>query len=248
MKYIYYIILIVSLVTAVVGYQITAGKSSRPEKDAALIINKKIVSTDEFKRLYASGSTQISSKTDFINALIMKELMIQEAQQEGIDKNEDFRLSIQNFYEQSLIKLLMDRKFAKLPVEVSDRDIERYRDLQTKQLHLTISSATDEVAAAAGRFLEKETKIVCYQDLSEDMREKVFALTEGESTSPFRAGKAYLVVRLDKTELRQDNMSATLNKETVRLILTQQRKKQAIEQWMTDLRAKATIRNLVKED
>ncbi len=79
-----------------------------------------------------SQPSQQRRKSDCVNSLITKELLLQESQREGIDKEESFRESIQNFYEQSLIKLLIDRKFASLHVTVSDEDVNRYIALMNK--------------------------------------------------------------------------------------------------------------------
>ncbi|MBA4373093.1 MAG: hypothetical protein C0402_09575 [Thermodesulfovibrio sp.] len=245
MKYIYYIISISLLVSAIAAYQFVFNKP--PKTNAALIINDRIISRTEFDNLYAAKPVQIDGQSEFINTLITKELMIQEAQKEGIDKDPAFRKAIQNYYEQSLIKLLMDRKFSRLPVEVSENDIDHYIALQTRNLHLTIANADSEAAAAAGTFSEKETKVVRCRDLSEDIREKIITLKEGESTKPVKAGASYMVIRLDKTEPLQEMTAPAPNRKTVRLILAEQKKQQAMDQWMSGLRQKATISDLLKE-
>lgn len=239
MKYIYYIISIALLATAIAGYQFVFKKP--PRANAVLTINDRIITGNEFDSLYAAKPLQIEGKDEFVNALIAKELMIQEAQKEGIDKDPAFRKALQNYYEQSLIKLLMDRKFNRLPVEVSERDIDNYIALQTRKLHLTIASAPDETAAAAGRFSEQETKVVRCRDLSDDLREKIITLKEGESTRPIRTGAAFMVVRLNKTEPLAGEEAPAPSRKTVRLILAEQKKQQAMDQWMSKLRQKATI-------
>ena len=64
-----------------------------------------------------------NEKKHFIHSLINKELLIQEAQRLEINREESFRRSVENFYEQSLIKNLMDRKYADLKIKVSERDV-----------------------------------------------------------------------------------------------------------------------------
>ncbi len=246
MKYIYYILFIALLASAIAGYQLFVHQPL--QKDAALIINDRVITTNEFDSLYAAKPVQIEGKAEFISALITKELMIQEAQKEGIDKDPAFRKAIQNYYEQSLIKLLMDRKFSKLPVLVSEGDIDQYIALQTRMLHLTIASAEDEASAASGRFSAQEKKIVRCRDLSEDIREKIITLKEGERTKPVKAGPSYMVIQLDKMEPLQEKTPPAPNRKTVRLILAEQKKQQAMDQWMAGLRQKAAVKNLLKEE
>lgn len=246
MKYIYYILFIALLASAIAGYQLIVHQPL--EKDAALIINDRVITTNEFDSLYAAKPVQIEGKTEFVSALITKELMIQEALKEGIDKDPAFRKAIQNFYEQSLIKLLMDRKFSKLPVQVSESDVDQYIALQTRMLHLTIASAGDETSAASGRFSWQEKKIVRCRDLSEDIREKIITLKQGERTKPIKAGPSYMVIQLDKMEPLQEKTTPAPNRKTVRLILTEQKKQQAMDQWMAGLRQKAAVKNFLKEE
>ena len=108
MRYIYYIIIILLGLSAIIGYELR-GKLSSP-KEAAIVVNGKTITVEEFSRVCSSKPTDSGDKNDFINSLITKELLIQESQREGIDREESFRRSIQNYYEQSLIKLLMDEE------------------------------------------------------------------------------------------------------------------------------------------
>ncbi len=238
MKYIYYIIFVALFLTALMAFPFHPLKQE--PKAAALVINKHVITRDELEDLYMAKSPQVQDRAALVNALITKELMIQEAQREGIDKDPAFRKSIENFYEQSLIKLLLDRKFAGLHAEVSEGDVEHYLDLYKKLLHLTIWSADDIQSAANGRFTGMETRTLRCQDLSEEVRERVAALKEGESTKPIRTGAGCMVIRLDRTEPLSGVVTVP-DRQAVQLLLKEQKKRQEMDQWLADLRRNAAI-------
>jgi hypothetical protein len=248
MRYIYYIIIIFLLLSAIVGLELRSKRS--PTKDAALIINNRIITTDEFNGLYASQPLYQEGqkgKSDFINSLITKELLIQESQREGIDKEESFRQSIQNFYEQSLIKLLIDRKFTSLHVTVSDEDVNRYIALMGKKLHLTIFTFTSPEEAEKGIYKDGESETVSFSDLSKTMQGIIIPLREGGVTHPVRSGDKYIVVRLDGTETTSAKTPSASEKGEIRKILLEDKKEEMIDDWIADLRRRASIKILVNE-
>lgn len=248
MRYIYYIIIILLLLSAIVGMELRSKRS--PTKDAALIINNRIISTDEFNRLYASQPSYQggqSGKSDFINSLITKELLIQESQKEGIDKEESFRQSIQNFYEQSLIKLLMDKKFASLHITVSDQDVNGYMALMDNKLHLTIFTFNTPEEAEKGIYKDGESKTISFRDLSKTMQDSVIPLREGGMTQPIRSGDKYIVVRLDKMEMTAVKMPSASEKDKIKNMLLQEKRENMTCDWIADLRKKASIKILVNE-
>ena len=141
MKYLYYIIFAAVAVSVAAGYFLSTPQT--PPPGAALIINDRVITSDELNKCYASIRPDIKDRDDFINSVITRELLIQESQRIGIDKEEAFRRSIQDYYEQSLIKLLMDRKSAALNVSVSDDELDRYIKYLNKKILLSIFSFED---------------------------------------------------------------------------------------------------------
>ncbi len=243
MKYIYYIVIILLGLSAIIGYELRT-KSSSP-KDAALIINGMVITADEFNGLYSSQSPRSSGKADFINSLITKELLIQEAEKEGIDREEPFRKSIQDFYEQSLIKLLLDRKFAYLNVTVGDDELNRYIALLHKKVYLTIFGFDNMEEASKGTYKDGENKSVPFEDLSRDIRNSIISLKEGQMTGPVRSGDRYIVIKLDKIENIPSPMPRDLEKDKIKKMLIEEQKEKIISEWIADLREKASIKTLL---
>jgi hypothetical protein len=244
LRYIYYIIATLLLISAVIGYALMPARS--PEKKAALIINDKTVTTDEFARLFSSQSKRPVDRENFINSLITRELLIQESQKEGIDKEETFRRSIQNFYEQSLIKLLMDRKFASLCTETTDEELDRYISFLKRKVRLTIFSFKTLEEAKGNRPANGETKTLFLEDLSRDLRQPVAALKAGGVTEPIKTGEGYVVARLDRME-SPSSLTPAPDREGMRRVLCEEKKEKIINDWIADLRKKATVKILIRE-
>ena len=67
-------------------------------------------------------------RQEYIDSLVDKELLLQEAQHQGLDREKDFMKSIESYWEQTLLKLLLERKSKEISglVHVYDNEIDRY--------------------------------------------------------------------------------------------------------------------------
>jgi hypothetical protein len=244
MKYIYYIIIILLCTSAIIGYKLIDSRDIPGE--AAIAINDRTITGTEFERLY-SQQQHGQSKTDFINSLITKELLIQESRKLGIDKDETFRKSIQNFYEQSLIKLLIDWKISSLKITDIDDEFIKCMDAFDKKFHITVFSLDTLEQASKGDYGKGEKKIALLDDLSADIRESVIRSEAGKIIGPLKSGDKYLVVRLDKIETEPSCLPSAHDKQHIRAMLSEEKKDKIINEWISDLRKKAIIKIYIKE-
>ena len=65
---------------------------------------------EEFKNSGFSVSDTEDSRKSFLDTLINRKLVLQEAQRQGLDKDKAFLKSIERFWEQSLLKVMLDKK------------------------------------------------------------------------------------------------------------------------------------------
>ncbi|MDD4938794.1 MAG: hypothetical protein PHE18_04700 [Candidatus Omnitrophica bacterium] len=81
---------------------------------------------EEFKESPYAINNIIETKLDFLNNLINRKLILQDAQAKGMDKDKDFLKMIEKFWEQSLLKTALDKKANEVSgnVMVSDKEIE----------------------------------------------------------------------------------------------------------------------------
>lgn len=108
-----------------------------PVKEAAVVtINDYSVSQPEFEAEFKDSpfgrKDTLDSRKQFLEVLINRKLILQDAQKRGIDKEKDFLKSIERFWEQSLMKAYLDRKSQEVAgkVLVTDFAVEQaYKNL-----------------------------------------------------------------------------------------------------------------------
>ena len=118
----------------------------------------------------------------YVDRLLEKEILLQEAQRQGIDKERDFMKSIENYWEQALLKSLLQRKSDQISgsIHVYDNEIEEYYkdSSETKPL----SEVTPDIRRIIRQKKETEAMIAWIEELkersfmkiNEDILEEVF--------------------------------------------------------------------------
>ena len=108
------------------------GCAKKPLSEAAAVrVNDYSLTASEFNELFLEVKVQEDTslaRQKFLGNLIMRKLLLQEAQREGLDKQKDFLKSIENFWEQSLLKIVIDRKVKEVSkdITVTDKELEDY--------------------------------------------------------------------------------------------------------------------------
>lgn len=104
---------------------------NKQKKNKVLVrINNYEITVDEFNKDFNDSAyarrDDTQSKKDFLNFLIDKKLMLQEAQGLGLDKEKSFLDMVESFWEQSLLKLIIEKKSKEIAssVQVSDKEIQ----------------------------------------------------------------------------------------------------------------------------
>ena len=122
----------------VFGILFLAGCSSgnnNAENKIVAQINKYKMTTDDLRyELKNAPYDEIASlKTEdgrkrYLDGLIEKEVLLQEAQRQGIDREIGFMKSIENYWEQALLRILLERKSKEVSnlIHVYDNEIEEY--------------------------------------------------------------------------------------------------------------------------
>ena len=104
-------------------------------ENIVLQVNDSVITLPEFNEMlkfsaYADPELEITeqSRNDFVQYLIRRQLMIQEAARLKLDRKKEFVMTIQTYWESTLIRNLMDLKSQELKqhVLVTDDEITRY--------------------------------------------------------------------------------------------------------------------------
>ncbi len=94
-------------------------------KDVAIKVNNAVVSTEEFNEMiklqaYSDPEMNLSDedRKRFVEYIVSKELMIQEAMRLKLDQKKNFIKTIEQYWESTLIRKLLDLKTAELRKQV----------------------------------------------------------------------------------------------------------------------------------
>jgi len=104
----------------------------RAKEPAAIKIGNVSASASDFERAFKespySAVNTVESRREFLDNYITRMLILKGAVEKGLDKDEEFLKNVESFWQQSLIKIMLDRKIKELSknVEVSDIEIKDY--------------------------------------------------------------------------------------------------------------------------
>jgi len=216
-------------------------RPAAPKRDVVATINGYQLDKSELTPLLDAGEGR-QGMANILNSAITRELLIQEAQRQKIDKEEDFRKSLKAFYEQSLLKILMDRKYATLQVSVSDQDIDRYLALFGKMIRFTrLPVAVEPPYKPVSD--QGQTTNVLFDDLADVLKPIIASLNPGEYAVKFDTGHEQYALRLDAVtaSAATNPVSAALSREMAKRIIEQSKKEQLVSQWLAELRQRADI-------
>jgi hypothetical protein len=235
MRYVLSILLIAVLLTITTGYYLF--QKNKPDPDQGLVINDRRISSSEFEKIYRNFSQTKEDRPQFIESLIIRELLIQEARKIGLDQDEDFRSSIQNFYEQSLAKILFERKADTFTYNPSQQEIARFLELQDYQVEIALWAISDQGAC------EEKKYATAFRDLAASMQVAVLPLAVGAESAPFLLDEQEYILRLDSLIKRPGADDADISPEQARQIIALDHQEQSVANWLHGLRkhAKVTI-------
>ena len=237
MKYLFIILAIILTVTGATLYSLWP-PAQKNNNDVLITINGHDISrTDILPN--RSQSSHHQSTVDFLDSIITKELLINEAQRQGIDKEEIFRKELKDYYEQSLIKILMDRENALHKVTVNDQEVNQYLDQFGKTFNF-LQMKSQDLPSADDIRKNGTPHTSRFDDLSESLQLTLAGLKPGETTMEYETGNENYAILLDHIEGSAHRPEA-LTPNQVRKMLEEQKRRQQINTWIGELKKKASI-------
>lgn len=234
------VLFIMVFVTVSVGVKLFA---FQPEPSpAAITVNNTAISQDRFDRFMQFRSPR-QTRDDLVQSVIVKELLIQEALKAGIQTEEPFRQSVREFYEQSLIKSVMDRTYTSLTTHVDEHLIDRYLDLNGQTVSLTLVTYAKPEDFLNRRFKTEENLQIPFKRLSSQVRYDLLLLSPGDYSEPAfsETDKVYSVFRLEHIIPSSLKTESKENRTDIRKLLEEHQKEQLVSSWLNGLKAKATV-------
>ncbi|MGD0336174.1 MAG: peptidyl-prolyl cis-trans isomerase [Candidatus Omnitrophota bacterium] len=210
----------------------------------------------------------VKQKEQVLEELIMKEVFLQEAQKMNLDKEKSFMKEIEGYWEQALMKSLINRKLMEFSegITVSQQEIlEEYslmkRNLLVEMVVFNDKPEADKLSQAQANFDEARQvlkgKILwespadwyASSDLPQKISSVLFSLKPGQTSIPIEYNGNWIVVRL--LEERVCNIGPLENlRPRIAQVISGRKKEALIEKWSLEIRKKTHVsidKELLKE-
>jgi len=111
-----------------------------------------------------------TGRKEYMDRLLEKEILLQEAQGLGLDRERDFMKSIEKYWEQALLKLLLERKSKEISglVHVYDNEIDEY--YRNSGERLSFSRVKDDIR----RIIRQKKETEAMDSWAEELRKKSY--------------------------------------------------------------------------
>ncbi len=191
------------------------------------------------KKKYLSHSP-LKKKGQILDELITKEILLQEAQRLGLDKERSFMKDIEGYWEQALIKSLINRKLQECSscASVSGREVlDEYARMKRR---LWAEMTVFEEKGAVNKLAEVPADWYNAGDLPQKIEDAMFSLKPGQESAPVEYNGNWTVVKVLKEE---PNQVASLEELRPRIVkeVTRKKKEALLEDWGAELRKKSSV-------
>ncbi len=252
------------------------GCTPPPEEGVVALVNGRQITQNEFEARWEELSDAARSRYEkeggkrrFLDELITRELLMQEARKQGIDQNDVVRDRTQRYREQLILDELL-RSLVKTKIDLSDEELEAFYakhahelltalKVQVSQMLLPSLSAAKDVEAQINRggdfakfaqrySLDNKTKSKG-GDLGPYHKNLVLpevdavlqTLKPGTVSAPIKTEAGYYLVMV--TALDKEMIQADLAiRERLRQELLNEKRRKRFDDALVDIRAKAIIR------
>lgn len=207
------------------------------------------------------GEVPVTNK-EMLDALITKEVLIQEAAREDLDKEKDFMRSIELYWEQTLLKNLLTRKSEEIAKKtvVCEDEINRYYNKMKNKIKAKIIAFSDEKYAKRGmgekndvlESWEKEPRKFAisyvipsrWYALGEGqspLEDQVFNVDTGKGRDVAKVNGRWGLIIVEETAPNDVGEVSSLKEEIISRIRAV-KGKEAMDQWIDSLRSKTRIK------
>jgi len=239
MKYIITILVIICAAASVTIYFVWPEKAADTTNVAVTVNGHDLAKS----RVETAGETKgyhSEDYADLLDSAITRELLIQEAQRKDIDKEESFRVSLKTYYEESLIKTLMDRQYSKPTNTITNAEVDTYLSYFGKTVTFSRSPIVDHELLVSAEVTAPQNEVL-FDDLAEPMKILLSSLKPGEYAVKFDTGNEQYAIRLEKVGGISETITALPDREHVKVMLKEYKQQQQIDNWLYELRNKASI-------
>lgn len=216
--------------------------SSSPDtKDVVVTINNSSITNSMIEESEKQRSSHHEDHAEFINSVVIEQLLLQEAQKQKIDQEPEFREALKDYYEQSLIKILLERQNSEIDDQVNDEDIDLFLGYSGKTITFTIAQGTGNKITPEIDWEISETKTELFDDLSTTMQPLLAGLQPGETRAVFDTGNEWFAIRVETITGQSNPDNMTMPRDMARSIIARHKREQQLNNWINNLVSNADI-------
>lgn len=246
MKYLYIVAGLILVILGIAG--VTLLKPRYPLSKEGIRVNERVITAEEVEKAYQEScalSPVAPERRRFIEDLVTKEVLLQEAKRRGLDLEEPFRRSIQNYYEQTLLKNLARKRMSEIKVSVSEEEIASYYSNMGKvyELRIVLLPTDSEARKAIADFPSEkaERRMLRPDEIPSEILDAVLSLKPGEvSGKPVACDRGFYVFKLEGFRMEPVPPLSNIHDE-IRSALEDRKKKSEMEKWLEDLKKKSAV-------
>ena len=186
------------------AYLATVGNSKITQAD----LEREIKSLPEFAQKLFEGS---AGKEKFLDELIKKELLYQEALKKGLDKNPDYQKKVEDFRKLTLIGQLLEKEI-EAKSKVTDQDVkdyyEKHKDELTSVSQIRASHILVKTEDEANKILERIKKGEDFGSLAKKFSIDTGSAKNGGDLGYFSSGQMLPEFETAAIKLKKGEISA----------------------------------------
>ena len=236
---------------------VSACEKNKPHEENIASVNGAPISAAEFQKEVSIRSKREPAfkitpqmLKEQLNTVIDKKLLIQEAMKKGLAEDPQFAETIKTFWEQTLIRELVELKAKEWAdrLFVTEDEIERhYQKMQYMPTVMLVKADNKEQAGIIKERMLKGLKIdgsetlgpLYLEDVRSDALVHAFDMNAGEA-NVYEDNGGYIVIRVVKKEkLPIPPLKDIYSR--IKTLLLEQKKQDAMERWLKDVKGSAKI-------
>lgn len=239
----YLIIILLIIVSSTAGILLLQKPVRHATKDDVISVNKRQISRAELAPMLEKKQLDDQDMLGIIDTVITRELLIQEAKRRNIDQEESFRKTLKSFYEQSLIKILIDQESKAFTYTPSSEEISTYQDLLNKKVDISLVPVSEtESTATQSHKGKKEELHVIFTELTPPLQMAVLSLQLGKKTRQLSYADGKYSLEINSISDEKQTPTISISEDEAKKAITSFRRDEYLKQWLEELEKKADIK------
>jgi len=212
-------------------------------QDDIISVNKRQITRAELTPLLKGKQLDELDMLGIIDTVITRELLIQEARRRNIDQEEPFRKSLKSFYEQSLIKNLIDQESKSFTYTPLPEEIATYRQLLNKKVDVSLVPIPKTESAVEQNLKEKQEELrVLFKELTPPLQMAILSLQIGQQPRQLSYANGKYDLRVNSLSDAEMSSPNILSEDEAKKAITSFRRDEYLKNWLEELENKADIK------